>query len=115
MGTSILITIKKMVGISPEQTPFDTEIIVHINTALMRLCQLGVGPTKPASITSEAETWIDIFGDTSDFEAVKTYIYLKVRTLFDPPSSSSVLEAMNRQISELEWCLNVQTDIGKEE
>lgn len=107
---SILITIKKLLGIAEDYTHFDADIIIHINTALMTLSQLGVGPEQPVSITSEMNTWQNTFGDTSDIEAIKTYIYLKVRIVFDPPTSSFVLEAMNRQISELEWRLNIQRD-----
>lgn len=107
---SILITIKKMLGIAEDYTHFDVDIIMHINTALMTLSQLGVGPEHPVSITSETDTWRSIFGDISDIEAVKTYIYLKVRVVFDPPTSSFVLDAINRQIAELEWRLNIQRD-----
>ena len=111
---SILNTIKKMLGITADYTHFDTDIIIHINSALLTLNQLGVGPKQPASISSDSNTWRSVFGDGSDLEAVKTYIYLKVKTVFDPPTSSFVLEAMNRQISELEWRLNTQTEYNKE-
>lgn len=111
---SVLTTIKKMLGITADYTHFDTDIIVHINTVLLTLNQIGVGPSEPAYITSEVETWKQVIGDTKNFEAVKTYIYLKVRMLFDPPASSSVLESMNRQANELEWRLNVQSDSNKE-
>lgn len=107
---SILTTIKKMLGITADYDHFDADIIVHINTALMTLNQLGVGPDKPAFISSDMETWKGVFGDIENVEAVKTYIYLKVRMVFDPPTSSFVMEAMNRQASELEWRLNVQTE-----
>lgn len=108
---SILTTIKKLLGIEADYTQFDGDIIVHINTALMTLYQLGVGPTSPASITSEMETWEKIFGEEKNLEAIKTYIYLKVKMIFDPPTSSFVLDAMNKQANELEWRLNVQTEI----
>lgn len=107
---SILTTIKKMLGITEDYTHFDIDIIIHINTALMTLSQLGVGSDPPSSITSDVETWQTIFGSMNDIEAIKTYIYLKVKMLFDPPTTSFVLEAMNRQISELEWRLNMQKD-----
>lgn len=111
---SILTTIKKMLGIASDYTHFDTDIIIHINSIFMTLNQLGVGPKKPVVISSELETWRDAFADITDAESIKTYTYLKVRMIFDPPSNSSVLEAMNRQASELEWRLNTQTEYNKE-
>jgi hypothetical protein len=107
---SILTTIKKMLGIQEDYKHFDNDIIVHINSVLMTLNQLGVGPEKPAFITSELNGWIDTFGNIDCLEAVKTYIYLKVRLLFDPPASSAVMESMNRQASELEWRLSMQAE-----
>lgn len=107
---SILTSIKKLLGIPADYEQFDVDIIMHINTALMTLEQLGVCSKKPAFITSALDTWDNVFGNTNTVEAVKTYIYLKVRTVFDPPTSSFVLEAMNRQASELEWRLNVQKE-----
>lgn len=107
---SILKTIKIMIGIQSDYKQFDAVIIGHINTILMTLSQLGVGPESPALITSELDTWNNVLGDTKNIEAVKTYIALKVQLLFDPPSSSYVLEAKNRQAAELEWRLNVQVD-----
>lgn len=107
---SILTSIKKLLGIAAEYNHFDTDIIMHINTVFLSLNQIGVGPSDPASITSEMDTWEGIFGDMKNIEAVKTYTYLKVRMIFDPPASSTVLEAMNRQASELEWRLNVQME-----
>lgn len=112
---SILTTIKKMLGITEDYKHFDSDIIVYINSALMTLNQLGVGPKKPASITSELETWSGIFENLSDIESVKTFIYIKVRVIFDPPSSSYVLEALNRQADELAFRLNVQVENYKEE
>lgn len=108
---SILTTIKKLLGIEADYTQFDSDIIVHINTVLMTLYQIGVGPTKPASITNEMDTWEKIFGEEKNLEAIKTYIYLKVKMIFDPPTSSFVLDAMNKQANELEWRLNVQTEM----
>lgn len=110
MNDSILDTIKQLLGIQSEYTAFDTDIIVHINSAFMVLNQLGVGPTECFSIDGSGEEWAEFVDKSIDLEAVKTYIYLKVRTIFDPPSSSVVMEAMNRNISELEWRLNVQVE-----
>lgn len=108
---SILNSIKKLLGIEADYTHFDTDIVIHINTALMSLRQLGVGSSQSMTIKNELDTWSSIFGDTTDIEAIKTYIYLKVRIIFDPPTSSFVLDAMNRQITELEWRLNTQVEI----
>ena len=107
---SILDTIKKMLGISSDYLAFDTDIIVSINSAFMILNQLGGGPTECFSISSKESVWSDFLGTAVNLEAVKTYIYLKVRILFDPPTNSAVLDAMNRMISEHEFRLNVQVD-----
>lgn len=108
---SILKTIKKFLGISDEETHFDTDLIIHINSVFSILNQLGVGPSKSFQIQDEKETWDQFIEDDTDFNDVKTYMYLKVKLLFDPPASSSVMSAMERQISELEWRLNVSAFI----
>lgn len=107
---SILISVKKALGIEQDYTHFDPDIILHINSVLLTLNQIGIGPTTGFIITGNDESWVDLIGERKDIEAVKTLIYLKVRLLFDPPTSSFVLEAMERQITEFEWRLNVQTD-----
>lgn len=104
---SILKSIKKLLGISEEETHFDTDIIMHINSVFSILGQMGVGPEKSFSIQDDTATWDNFIEDDADFNNVKTYVYLKVRMLFDPPASSSVLSAMERMISEHEWRLNV--------
>lgn len=111
---SVLLTIKKLLGIDSDYTHFDKDIIIHINSVLMSLNQIGVGPDEPATISSDMDTWSNILGDTKNLEAIKTYVYIKVRILFDPPSSSFVLEALKRQADEIEWRLNMQTEIKKE-
>lgn len=105
---SILTSIKKLLGIQEEYEHFDVDIIMHINTAFMVLTQLGVGPEEGFTIDDKYDVWTDF--TTENLEAVKTYVYLKVRIVFDPPSSSTVMEAINRQISEYEWRLNVAVD-----
>lgn len=108
---SILTSIKKLLGIAEDYTEFDADIIMHINSVFMILYQLGVGPTKPFSISDKFKTWDDFIPETSpQFEAVKTYIYQKVKLMFDPPSSSFVLSSVERQIAELEWRLNVAAE-----
>lgn len=111
---SILITIKRLLGISDYCDQFDTEVIVHINSALMVLNQLGVGPPGGFMITSNAETWADFLGYNKQIESVKTYIYMKVKLIFDPPQSSAAIDSMNQLIKEFEWRLNVAVDPGSE-
>lgn len=111
---SILNTIKLLLGITPEYKHFDNVIAVHINTVLMTLNQIGVGPEKSKFVTDDSATWEGVLGNIEDVEAVKTYVYLKVRMVFDPPTSSAVMEAMKEQIRELEWRLNVQVENDKE-
>lgn len=104
---SILKTIKKLLGVSDEETHFDSDIITHINTTFSTLRQLGVGPDKTFYIQDDTSTWDQFVDEDTDFNNVRTYMYLKVRLLFDPPMSTAVLSAMERQISELEWRMNV--------
>ena len=110
---SILNSIKKVLGIYEEDTSFDIDIIMHINTVFMILTQMGVGPSEGFSVYDARDTWDDYLSDISLIEAAKTYIALKVRLIFDPPASSAMIEAMNRTISELEWRLNVQADYAR--
>lgn len=112
---SILDTIKKMLGIDSEYTVFDTDIIVNINSVLMILRQMGVGPKEGFIITGSKEKWSDLTEDSELLESVKTYIYLKVKTVFDPTSSSVVNEAYKNMISELEWRLISESDYGGDE
>ena len=108
MEESILKSIKKMLGITEEYTHFDTDIIMHINSVFMILQQLGVGPSEGFFIEDDSYTWEDYLEDHTQLHAVKSYIYLKVRLLFDPPSNSSHINAIDKQISEFEWRLNIE-------
>lgn len=109
---SILTSIKKLLGVADEYTHFDPDIVMHINSVLMILTQLGVGPSEGFIIEDETAVWGDFIPEANPvkLEAVKSYIYLKVRLLFDPPLSSAVLGSIDRQISELEWRLNVAAE-----
>ena len=109
---SILNAIKKLLGLEADYDAFDVDIMIHINSVFMTLNQLGVGPEKVFQITGPAETWAD-FCDEAKFAAVKQYVYIKTRILFDPPTSSFVLEALNRQAEELTWRLEVQGEGGE--
>ena len=107
---SILTSIKKLLGIDEEHENFDPDIIVHINSVFMILNQLGVGPSEGFSIQDSKSVWSDFMPSGSNLEAVKSYMHLKVKLMFDPPSSSAVMDAINRTIAELEWRLNVTAD-----
>lgn len=107
---SILNTIKTMLDISEDCSDYDTRLIRHINTALMRLSQLGVGPAKPLRIADDTHTWDELFLEAEDLEGAIDYIYLEVKKVFDPPTSSFVLDAMQKESDKLEWCLNVQAE-----
>lgn len=108
---SILTSIKKLLGIAEDYTHFDNDLIIYINTVFLDLAQLGIGPTNGFSIEDNSATWSDFLPDThSLFEAAKSYVYLKVRLLFDPPLSSTVMDAINRNISELTFRLNVAAE-----
>ncbi len=108
---SILTSIKKMLGITEDCEDFDTDIIMHINSVLMILTQIGVGPANGFSITDKTARWDEFLSNKLYFEPVKTYVYLKVRLIFDPPLSSAVMEAMKNMITELEWRLNASAEL----
>jgi len=110
MSTSILVSTKKALGITEEYEVFDSDILMHINTAFSTLTQLGLGPAEGFSIEDADTTWAAVLGDDVRLNNVKSYVYLKVRLLFDPPATSYLLQAMQDQIRELEWRINVQVD-----
>lgn len=105
---SILISIKKLLGISKDCTDFDADIIIHINTTFMILNQLGVGE-EGFQIEDNSATW-DEFVNLEQLSAVKSYVHLKVKLLFDPPTNSFLVDAINESIKELEWRLNVKAE-----
>ncbi len=108
---SILTSIKKLLGIEPDYTHFDDDIVMHINTVFMTLTQLGVGPSEGFFIKDATSEWTAFLPDLSKLQAVKTYMYLRVRLLFDPSSlGSATLAAYERQIQEFEWRLNVAVE-----
>lgn len=104
---SILLSIKKLLGIQSDYDYFDPDILMCINSVFAILTQLGVGPEGGFSIADENITWKDFLGTDPKMEMVKTYTYLRVKLLFDPPNSGVLHEAVERQISELEWRLGV--------
>lgn len=110
MEESILVSIKKLLGIAEEYTNFDTDIIIHINSAFMILNELGIGPVEGFRIEDKEAAWRDFIDDFDYLDAAKTYVYLKVKLVFDPPLSGTVIEAYKQTISELEWRLNVKVE-----
>lgn len=107
---SILNSIKKMLNITAECKDFDTDITIHINTVFANLNQLGVGPEEGFSIDDASYEWDDYIPNSPNLNDVKTYTYLKVKNMFDPTSSSVVMEAQKQIIKELEWRLNVTAE-----
>lgn len=114
MDDSILISTKEKLGLAQDYEVYDGQITSFINTALAVLSQLGVGPEGGLYIDGPTATWADLFTDGKTIAPAKEYVYLKVRLLFDPPSSSFVLESYNKQLAEFEWRINVMVDKASE-
>ena len=112
---SILTSIKKLLGITKEYEHFDVDLIMHINSVFMALTQIGVGPPEGFVINDEDAIWSDFIPDPLKQQAVKTYVYLKVKLIFDPPLSSAAITAMNEQLKEYEWRLNFNAELSKTE
>lgn len=109
---SILNSVKKKLGIQEDYTHFDEDIIIDINSVFMILNQLGVGPDEPFTIEDEDAYWED-FIDNTRIEAVKSYMYMRVRLMFDPPTSGFLVDSLKKQIDELEWRMLVQAETPK--
>lgn len=109
LNNSILDSIKKSIGILPDYTEFDDQILICINAALSTLKQLGYGPSEGYEVADDTTLWSDII-TSKRFAFIKSYIILKVRTLFDPPTNSFALDAMNKQIGEYEWRINSEVE-----
>lgn len=110
MSTSILDSTKKILGLEADYTAFDLDILTHINSVFVDLQQLGIGPEEGFSIEDSTEVWDSYLGGDPNLNSVKTYVYLRVRLLFDPPTTSYLIGSMNEQIQKLEWRLNVQRE-----
>ena len=106
---SVLNSIKKLLGIQESYTIFDADLIMHINSTFAMLNQIGIGPKEGFMIEDSYTTWDEYITQANE-SMVKSYIYLKVRLLFDPPSNNSLTESINRQLSELEWRLYLEGD-----
>ena len=110
---SILQSVKKMLGIIPDYTNFDDDIIMHINSVFMILQQLGVGPKEGFAISDKFTVWTDYIKDPVKLQMAKSYMALRVRLLFDPPTSSAHMESIKQQIAEFEWRMNVEAETGE--
>jgi hypothetical protein len=110
MDQSILNSTKKILGLDPDYTAFDQDVITHINSAFATLTQLGIGPVDGFMIEDATPSWSDILGNDLGLNMVKTYVYLKVRMVFDPQSTRYTIAAMTTQISELEWRMNIHRE-----
>lgn len=114
MEESILLSIKHLLGIEPEYTHFDQDIIIQINMALNILHQLGVGQEDSLEVTGENEVWGDLIIDDTNLLMCKTFVYIKVKLSFDPPLNSALTQMYERQLDELTWRINVEVDNGQE-
>lgn len=110
MTDSILKSIKKNLGLPPEYDAFDADVIMHINAVFGTLHQLGVGPTEGFAVLDDTMTWSDFSDDPVLLNPVKSYITLRVRLMFDPPTTSFHLEAIKEQIREFEWRISIQRE-----
>lgn len=116
MEESILTSIKKLLGIEESYTHYDSDIIMNINSIFMALRQLGIGPKEGFSIKGPETTWSDYIPDETliKIESVKTYIYQRVKLIFDPPQSSAHIQVLNESIKEFEWRLNLSYETDYE-
>lgn len=113
MDESILKTIKKMLGLPEDYDAFDQDLIIHINSVFANLQQIGISPPEGFYITNESAKWSEFFEGRMTLQNVKTLVYLKVRLIFDPPSTSFAITAIENQIREQEWRLSVEGPIFK--
>lgn len=111
---SILTSIKKLLGLTEEYTHYDPDIIMHINSVFKVLKRLGVGPTKGFRIQNASNTWNEFIPDGVNLEDVKTYMYMKVKLIFDPPDSAAHIAALKESIAEFEFQLNIENDSSEQ-
>lgn len=110
MSDSILTTTKKTLNLLEDYTFFDEDIIMHINSVFSTLNELGVGPDEGFMIEDKVPTWAAFLEGDSRLNQIKTYVHLRVRMLFDPPTIGYLVGAMEKQIEQLEWRINVQRE-----
>jgi hypothetical protein len=111
MFESILLNVKKILGIAPDYTEFDVDIMTHINSVFSTLTELGIGPVEGFAIKDATDMWADFLEDDLRLNNTKSYMYLRVRLLFDPPMHGYLVTAMQEQIRELEWRINVIREV----
>ena len=112
MDESILVSVKKLIGLAPEDDSFDTDLIIHINSAIDVLRQMGIN--SELYVEDETLTWGDYLPSDEYLQMIKSYVYMKVKKWFDPPQNGTAMEALNSSIAELEWRINVTVDPKKE-
>lgn len=110
MEDSILVSTKHILGLSEDYTPFDLDVITHINAAFSTLSQMGVGPTDAIVIIDDSALWTEIDISPNQLSMLRSYIFLKVRLAFDPPTTSFAIESFKQQSQELEWRMNVSRE-----
>jgi hypothetical protein len=110
VSNSILTSTKKILGIEEDYTVFDLDIMTHINSAFSTLNQLGIGPEEGFEIGDATAEWVDFIGTDLRLNSVRTYVYLRVRLLFDPPTTSYLIDSLRKQVEELEWRLNIHRE-----
>lgn len=110
MNDSILLSIKQLLGLNPENTPFDLDVMMHINSVFSTLTDLGVGPSAGFMIFDETATWEDLLGQGTRQNQVKIYVWLRTKLLFDPPESPAAFTAMNEQVAEMTWRINARRE-----
>lgn len=113
MSDSILASTKKALSVSPDYEVFDQDVIMHINSVFSTLHQLGVGPDAGFMIEDDSTTWDTFLQGDPRLNHIKTYVFLRVRLLFDPPTTAYLVEALKTQMQELEWRINVQREATK--
>ena len=111
---SILTSVKKMLGIPEDVTEFDADIIMHINSAFNVLRQLGIGPAKGFIVEDDSSNWTDFIEDQVEVAPVKTYMYAKVRLIFDPPQNSSLAKCLEQTVNEFEWRMYIDAELKEE-
>lgn len=110
MEQSILTSTKKILGIAEDYDVFDLDVLTHINSAFSTLTQLGIGPAEGFMISDATAVWSDFVDDDLQYNSVRSYIFLRTRQVFDPPTTSYLIAAYDKQIQELEWRLNVHRE-----
>jgi hypothetical protein len=110
ISNSILTSTKKILGLAEDYDAFDVDILMHINSVFSTLNQLGIGPLAGFAIQDDTATWDDILEDDLRLNSVKSYMYIRVRLLFDPPATSFHISALKEQAQEIEWRLNTQRE-----